>query len=168
MLYLHDQAVSLIAHDGDTAADPHVVPALVELAQAHDAALERGDVEHLREGAMISPFDGKHDGASSADVNDRFVHEPNFAGNGAIQISERVDSASHVVRGACVQEPHLAALLAGVRGCYDYPLFVEEDVASYAGQRVVDRGGGYRRRVLEHLLDAGHHHGWALVLLSLG
>ena len=60
--YLDQHPAVLVAHGELPSPDGDVEPALVELAEAHDAALERRDEVDVRERPMVTPVAGEDDG----------------------------------------------------------------------------------------------------------
>jgi hypothetical protein len=53
-------------------------------------ALERWYVEDLGEGAVITSFDGEDDRPAPTDAHHRAIREPDLAGDGSIEVSERL------------------------------------------------------------------------------
>ena len=67
--YLDEQPLLLVAHGENTAADADVEPALVELSDTHDAALERRDEVEIRKHPVITPFLGEDDRPVPVDLH---------------------------------------------------------------------------------------------------
>src|SRR6266540_6620571 len=86
------------------AADPDVVPALVELAKADDATLECRDVEHIGERVMCTPIHREQHRSASVDGDDGTVSEPDLAGDPLVELSEARLVSRHEVRRARVEE----------------------------------------------------------------
>lgn len=79
--YLSEQPLLLVAHGEHTAPDADVEPALVELTDTHDAALERQVEVDFRERPMITPSVGEDDGPVPVDVHQGSIHESHLPGD---------------------------------------------------------------------------------------
>ena len=79
--YLDEQPLLLVAHGENTAPGSDVEPALVELSNTHDGALERRDEVDVRERPVITPFVGTDDGPAPMDLHHGSVGEPHLPGD---------------------------------------------------------------------------------------
>ncbi|KAM3383783.1 hypothetical protein ACQJBY_008440 [Aegilops geniculata] len=142
-LYLQQKLVAAIQDCQHAPADADVAGELVELPEAHDAALQPWDVVHIRECALRAAVDAEGDGAAPFDLHHRAVAEADVAGDGFVERGEDGAITSHMVRRAGVEVPRRVEPLVGAPW-NDHGLLLVEEHERALGRPLLRRRRGRR------------------------
>jgi hypothetical protein len=111
--YLGKKAMMVILNPHDSVLDLHTRTALIQLSQADDRVLQRGDVVDSGEQSVLTRLGGEDDGADALDLHVGGIPKLDRASDIGVKLSEELPSTGHVMGGAGVEAPPVSLVTAG-------------------------------------------------------